>query len=175
MSPRRSVSLLSPRRSFAFIVPEGRWYSILVLSPLCCLLPLCCCLMSRLCFHLFFSCETNMFFLRLHQLTVAASSRGERRATGRSPHMKTQQCGTEQDGTRRSPRPVGGDDKNLHVVPADSKRVTEQMPAGTILAQKACRLEAAGDRMPIPLSLLVAPRLGSCPPQSAASSRGRRV
>ena len=112
MSPRRLVSLLSPRRSLAFIVPEGRWYSIVVLSPLCCLLPLCCCLMSRLCFHLFFS-ETNMFFLRLHQLTVAASSRGERRATGRSPHMKMQQCGTEQDGTRRSPRPVGGDDKQV--------------------------------------------------------------
>ena len=41
--------------------------------------------------------ETNMFFLRLHQLTVAASSRGERRATGRSPHMKTQHCGMEEE------------------------------------------------------------------------------
>ena len=41
--------------------------------------------------------EKNMFFLRLHHLTVAASSRGDRPATGRSPHMKTQQCGTEQE------------------------------------------------------------------------------
>ena len=63
----------------------------------------------------------------------------------------------------------------LYVGSADSKRVTHQMPAATILAQKACRVEAAGDRMPIPVSLLVAWHLGSCPPQSTASSRGRRV
>ena len=41
--------------------------------------------------------ENNVFLLRLHHLNVAAFSRGETSATGRSPHMKTQQCGTEQE------------------------------------------------------------------------------
>ena len=41
--------------------------------------------------------ETNIFLLRLHHLNVAAFSRSETPATGRSPHMKTQQCGMEQE------------------------------------------------------------------------------
>ena len=91
------------------------------------------------------------------------------------PRQEAEVFPQESHATERSPQPVGGDDRNLHVVPVDSKRVTEQMPAGTILAEKACRLEAAGDRMPIPQSLLAARHLGSCPPQSTAGSRGRRV
>jgi hypothetical protein len=41
--------------------------------------------------------ETNIFLLRLHHLNVAAFSRSETPATGRSPHMKSQQCGTEEE------------------------------------------------------------------------------
>ena len=47
--------------------------------------------------HLVFLSEATIVLLRLHHLNVAAFSRGERPAPGRSPHMKTQQSGTEQE------------------------------------------------------------------------------
>ena len=104
---------------------------------------------------------------RLLELALIPKSVGPRQEAEVFP----QEC----HATERSPQPVGGDDRNLHVVPVDSKRVTEQMSAGTILAEKACCLEAPGDRMPSPLSLPANRHLGSCPPQSTAGSRGRRV
>ena len=55
--------------------------------------------------------------------------------------------------TKRSSQPVGGDARNLHVAEDDSKRVTEQMPADTIPAQKACGLQEPCDRKPNLLTL----------------------
>ena len=50
---------------------------------------------------------------------------------------------------------MGGDDKDLQVVPACSKRVTEHMPAGTILAENACRRQAPGDLLALLLAIVV--------------------
>ena len=92
-----------------------------------------------------------------------------------SPRQEAEVFRQECHATERSPQPVSGDDRNLHVLPDDCKRVTEQMSAGTILAEKASCLEAPRNRMP---SLcLLSPKakghFGSCPQQSTAGSPRR--
>ena len=89
------------------------------------------------------------------------------------PRQEAEVFPQEYHATERSPQPVSGDDRNLHVLPVDSKQVTEQISAGTILAEKAPCLQAARDRMPSLLTLPANGHFGSCPPQSTAGSPGR--